>query len=218
MVTTSVIYNSKFLKADSRQDASNTSCRSYIAGLGEDVIISDIFLSAGAVAPLDIDTSCCNIVFPLVGTVQLTGEKGLQANLRNGDIHRLCPGIADVAVKNTLENDTINFLHIMLPKQKASLWDVSSARMEITVKNRMISGTGYANNIKVGVYDSRAKDIIRLQQPGANLAAFVINGSFEIEGRLMEYRDSLMLRDIEEAEIEALSELAVLLIIDCSLL
>lgn len=51
-------------------------------------------------------------------------------------------------------------------------------------------------------------------QPGSSLFAFVIAGAFELEGRLLHEKDGLALWDVAEIELEALSNHALVLVLE----
>jgi hypothetical protein len=51
---------------------------------------------------------------------------------------------------------------------------------------------------------------------GSAMMVYIINGSFEVDGRLMEHRDALLVWDTDSIEYEALSEAAIILLIEFS--
>jgi redox-sensitive bicupin YhaK (pirin superfamily) len=51
-------------------------------------------------------------------------------------------------------------------------------------------------------------------QPGSSLLAFVIAGAFELEGRLLHEKDGLALWDVSAIELEALSNHALVLVLE----
>jgi redox-sensitive bicupin YhaK (pirin superfamily) len=56
-----------------------------------------------------------------------------------------------------------------------------------------------------------------LKNKNAGLFVFVIEGAFEVEGRLLHERDSLALWETGKAEMEALSNDAIILVIESPL-
>lgn len=65
-----------------------------------------------------------------------------------------------------------------------------------------------------GIYDGRAQGIYNLKEPGKALFVMVLNGAFEFQNRLLENRDALLLWDIDNVDYEALSEDALLFIME----
>ena len=68
--------------------------------------------------------------------------------------------------------------------------------------------------LSLGRFMGRQETIYRVQQPGNSLFAFVIAGAFELEGRLMHEKDGVALWDVEEIELEALSNHALVLVLE----
>jgi hypothetical protein len=217
-VLTSATYHSRFLKADARPNESVADCSVYVSALDEIVIIRDIFLAHGSGIDLDLISGYQNILLPIVGTMTVMGSDEPSKQIGPGIVYRSANGAGKLFLKNTYPEETINFLHICIKKNsEANYSRPDDAVLDITVKNKLIAGSGFAGNIRVGVYDSRVKDVVHTAQKDGGLAAYIINGSFEVDGRLMEYRDGLLLRDVAETDFEALSEIAIILLIDYSL-
>lgn len=211
-------YRSKFLKADTRPNESATDRTVYMSALDEHIVVRDVFLAGGAGIDLDLQTRCQNILLPVVGAVTVADSNERSKQLAPGTVHRSAEGSGKLFVKNAHKEETVNFLHICIKSDgDTGHYEPRDASLDITVKNELVSGTGFAANMRVGVYDSRVKDIAPVVKGKGDLVAYIINGSFEVDGRLMEYRDALLLRDSDEADFEALSELAIILFIDCSL-
>jgi len=65
----------------------------------------------------------------------------------------------------------------------------------------------------LGKYKGRSEDVYRLA-PGRSLFVYVIQGAFEVQSRLLHAGDGLALWNCSEVEWEALSNEAILLLID----
>lgn len=77
----------------------------------------------------------------------------------------------------------------------------------------LISGKGYPR-VSIGKYMGRSKDRYQLKDPSCALYAFVIEGAFEVEDRLLHARDGLALQHFNSVEFEALSNEAILLLVE----
>lgn len=206
-------YHSKFYKADRRVNELHGKCNSYTSGLNEAILAKDIFLQGGADMTLTPAPLGHNILFPIVGSLSVEGAT--TATIATGDV--LVLGSDAVTIRNPYEDETVNFLHIAYNAGVDAAQPFTISNININEKNRLITGEGFTANMSVGVYDSRVKGIVDMKQKDSSLFAYVINGSFEIDGRLMEYRDGLFRWDIEEEiDFEALSETAIVLFIECS--
>ena len=71
--------------------------------------------------------------------------------------------------------------------------------------------------VSIGKFSGRGETIYKLPNRNSGLFAFVIEGAFEVEGRLLHARDGLTLWETEEAEMEALSNDAIVLLIELPL-
>lgn len=65
-----------------------------------------------------------------------------------------------------------------------------------------------------GRYNGRAEAIYRVGNPANGVFAFVIQGVFEIANRLLHSKDALALRGFEEIEFEALSNDAIVVLME----
>ncbi|MDB5209589.1 MAG: pirin [Sediminibacterium sp.] len=77
----------------------------------------------------------------------------------------------------------------------------------------LTTGRGYPR-VSIGKYMGRSKDRYVLKDTSCTLYAFVIEGAFEVEDRLLHARDGLALNNFDTIEFEALSNEAILLLIE----
>ena len=66
----------------------------------------------------------------------------------------------------------------------------------------------------IGQFAGRHEAVYQLANPEARLYAYVLTGAFELEGRLMHEKDGLALWNVAEIELEALSNDAVVLLLE----
>lgn len=211
-------YSSRFIKADTR---SETSGNGYISAtsIHELVTVSDIVSTAASAVERSFSAYDQHIILPISGAVQLA-VNGQAYTIASEELLVYCPESEDViTIQNPFDDVTVNFLHIVIKlgahtKQPGHL---SKTAVEISAKNKLFRASGSGSHLQVGIYDSRVKDSMLLQQGTDSIYTYIINGSFDFEDRLMEHRDGLFQWDLEGAEFEALSDTAVILIIECSL-
>ncbi len=149
------------------------------------------------------------ILIPLVGSL-LVKKEDQQQELRSEELFVLKKEIYEVV--NPWNSDTVNFLKLVIKDLEDPAGTKTS--FELIQKNVLVRSKALSREISVGVFDSRTKSSYQASSGAKGVCAFVINGSFEIEDRLAEHRDTLILKDVEKIEFESLSELAVLLIIE----
>lgn len=153
------------------------------------------------------------ILMPLVGLLEVEESKVASGQLLIPEeikILSLKKG-QSFYLANPHKKDLVNFLQI---------------RIRGTGLTTKKSFGGYVNNslfpifrrnecqFHFGVFEGRKEAVYQLQNPKNGVFAFVINGAFEFENRLLESRDALSLWDVETVELEALSENAIIVLLE----
>ena len=68
--------------------------------------------------------------------------------------------------------------------------------------------------LSVGKFSGRAETVYHSKQSSANVFVFVLEGAFEVEGRLLHARDGLALWQTTAVEMEALSNDALVMLVE----
>lgn len=122
-------------------------------------------------------------------------------------------------VKNRYEEDVIQFMHIQI-KAPAGENFTSTARFGLgEFQNNFFDITqSVAENIPFRIsmvqLGGRKKAVYKAADLRSLLFSFVLSGAFEIEDRLLHPKDGLALWKIGEVEMEALSNEALVLVIE----
>lgn len=69
-------------------------------------------------------------------------------------------------------------------------------------------------SLHLGKFDGRKEATYPLKKKDSLIFTFVLAGAFEVEGRLLHEKDSLALWELEEVELEALSNNALILVLE----
>jgi redox-sensitive bicupin YhaK (pirin superfamily) len=165
-------------------------------------------------APDDISI----LLLPVVGGVNFSIGGQAPSLLEAGDGQWLFLREGDeLEISNPFDNHLVNFLHLWiaekqtgskLPMQKL-FFDVDLHRNQLQPLKVMGHEVG-----RIGKYEARAKGKYRVKHAVNGLFIFIIEGAFEVQNRLLQSRDALALWNVEEVDLEALSNEAVILIID----
>ncbi len=209
-------YMSKFVRAESRPAEERFACRQYTSQCDEHLIIRDVYLPAESDVTLSTTGYEQHIVLPVAGALLFTSPDEAEWPVVPGQlVGSFAREVEFFTAHNAAPEEGANFLHVAL--RDAALMappgSRSIAAVALTEKNKLIRGSGFAEQLMIGVYDSRVKGHYRVRD-GHRVAACVINGSFEVEERLMEYRDALCLWDTPYIAYQALTEAAILLLIE----
>ncbi len=155
-------------------------------------------------------------LMPLVGLIEIEGSNDTGRQLLIPEeikAMHLKKG-RSFHVSNPYEKDLVNYLQIRIKggglSCKKSFGNYGNNTMFPILKQE-------GCHIHFGVFDGRQEAVYRLQSTKNGVFAFVINGAFELENRLLESRDGLTLWNTETVELEALSENAILLLLEVPL-
>jgi len=123
---------------------------------------------------------------------------------------------------NPYENEWINYLHIGFDLNSSGLENTSALHgIEFEKMNSLVplgfkkltgQSAGY-----VGIYRERAEENYALQDHRNGVFVYVINGVFDVQGRLLECRDGLSLWDTSKIEFEALTDNAIIILFEINL-
>lgn len=171
--------------------------------------VCDNTLVAGKTQTIQTDIACTVLLLPLVGGVELTTTQGSRF-IEAGEFgYIFLPPSEQISVENPYETELVNYLELWFSSPESSTQN-NWGKFELeSSKNTLTSllTTGW-----IGKYDGRQDDTLVLTK-SSNCFVFVINGVFEVQNRLLEPRDSLLLFETHEVEFEALANDSILLII-----
>lgn len=212
------IKQSVLLKSDMRKHVSNDHFESFTSSVINSEVrtfidVIDVTLKSGGSLhkPQGLSST---IVLPLVG--------GVQANLDGSSIQLLSEQLLIVGSESSVQlqnfnEEAVNFILFSLktenPGAEAKVYPIGVSAYDelVTIQSNEFSSE---SKISVGVYKSRSKAIYTCADESSEILLFVVNGSFEVEGRLIEYRDSLVLWNKHEMEFEALADDSILCIVE----
>lgn len=117
-------------------------------------------------------------------------------------------------IKNNLADEKADILILELKSKKTDHF-FSVEEVNIRDKNTLIPISNqleYPNFI--GLYEGRQEQEYSLYNKKNTLFGLVLNGAFEFQNMLLEARDAVIIKEIETLEFEALSENALLVLLE----
>jgi len=147
-------------------------------------------------------------------------QNGKEFSIETGQVQVLNLGKGEVLeISNPYADDIVNYIQIglttdlFLLRASEMLFNFdfdkhSNKLMEI------ISSPKLPFKLSAGIFAGREEITYQLQNPENIFFCFIIDGAFEIEGRLLHARDGLSLWDVAQVEIKALSNNAIILILE----
>ncbi|WP_114937037.1 hypothetical protein [Mucilaginibacter endophyticus] len=182
---------------------------------------NDEMLAGGKSAVVTIESPCRFVLIPVTGEVFLKKSNG---DMRLIDVGEVFVGGATTGERfelmNLYKSDWINYIYLQLKDNEAINAPCDEVfNFELTGKqNQLINVVPYAANhpfrLHIGQFSGRMDALYRVQSDSSLFYAFVLAGAFELQGRLMHERDGLALWQLEEADLEALSNNAVVVILE----
>ncbi len=175
-------------------------------------------LAAGKTIALEKADNETLLLLPVAGSLEFAGE--------NGFIRFLSPGDVQVIHGSRKENfqlinpyglESIHFLQIGISSGKSLTGELVHS-FDTEKRNELTLITDSPEiRLHIGKYTGRHEGRLELSNPQNGIFSFVVQGAFEVNNRLLQPKDALALWDFEELEFEALSNDAILLILETPL-
>lgn len=182
--------------------------------------LKDDVLSARKTLTIIVEEGADFVLLPVAGTIIYKDSCGDSAIIEPGKVQYFkMKRFAVIKIFNPYDKELVNFLHLWL--KPGSLHSISTQSCfsfgKENNKNKLLKlfdnfNENAAVNFFIGKFDGRREVLYKMISPDNCLFVFVIEGVFEVQYRLLETRDALAVWHIEEAEIEALSNNAVVLV------
>jgi quercetin 2,3-dioxygenase len=181
-------------------------------------VLNDDTLAGGKSMHLQVEENSILILLPVVGAVEYTDSNGNTGITGAGCLQMtMLPAGTNYTVTNPYTNDLVNFLQVWIkaanvftetPFQKFS-FDLDEH------KNYFISSKLEAGIVfHIAKLNGRQKATVQFSNHITAAFAFVIEGAFELEERLLHARDGLALWNSNQAEMEALSNDAIIFMLE----
>lgn len=189
-------------------------------------VLNDEVLMPECSHELHVEQFCQVILFPVMGAIEIE-ERGKEPKFINAGevLFLLVSPDRHYTITNPYPDEAINYLQIRVNDGPFLSTPMSLSGINISFdlneKNVLLPVRGYhgsSAHLYIGQYDGRAEGIFTSWNADHAAFIFVIEGAFEVQNRLLERRDGLALRNAETVEFEALSNAAILLVIDLGFL
>jgi redox-sensitive bicupin YhaK (pirin superfamily) len=188
-------------------------------------VFNDDTLVPGKSVSMELAENTEVILLPVVGAVEYKNSLGKTGMLEAGQIQVFSAGKGMYyEISNPYETELVNFIQIFIRNNtQPFVPQVQQTGFDLQTRNQLFplfaprqSGLKIHQETFgfIGKYGGRQEGIYHLKNPDHGLFVFVIEGAFEVQDRLMEARDGLSLRNLDELEFEALSNDAIILIIE----
>jgi len=186
----------------------------YKTPIGNLYVLNDDTLAPGGSIRMGVEEDSGVILLPMVGAIEYVDGLGNKGALQAGEAHLLnIPKGGFIRITNPFEHELVSFLQLWIKMPTNGKADQYATFDLGKNKNRLI-GLFDAIKVSIGQFDGRAEAEYKPNNPGAAMFMFVIDGEFEVQHRLLHARDGLALWDVMAVEVEALSNEAILLLME----
>ncbi len=179
-------------------------------------LLNDDLLAGKQKTCFALDRDSYIIILPITGAVNYLddSENETDIEVEEAVIVYVEQG-ANITLSNPFENDIVNYLCIAIAANEPMENNPQFCNFDLSTENRLlkIKSSEVPFVLNIGRFDGRNEATYSLSR-SAKVYAFVINGAFEVDGRLLHEKDGLALWDTPEIELEALSNNAVILVVE----
>lgn len=190
-------------------------------------VFNDDTLAAGKSFKMQLEKNTDVILLPVVGAVEYKNSLGETGILEAGQmqIFSAAEGM-EYEIVNPYETELVNFIQFFLTNNDNPFTPkIQEIDIDLEIRNQLftlysLEENGLTTHQEsfgyIGKYSGRSEDLYQLKNPENGIFVFIIEGAFEVQNRLMEARDGLSLRNLDQLEFEALSNDAIILILEVS--
>ncbi|TLU97847.1 pirin family protein [Dyadobacter luticola] len=185
---------------------------------GKLLTFNDETLLPGQSHIFSVAETCRIILLPLVGGIEVAlGDSAALQFVDSGEVLSFCalPG-EHYNISNPYAEEAINYLQIRIECNETDQLH-RLTKFDLSNKNFLLpahSGREREASVYIGKYDGREEGVFIPDAPNRRIFAFIVEGAFEFQNRLLEKRDGLSIRNANEIEFEALSNDAVILVLE----
>lgn len=184
-------------------------------------VFNEEILGGTAELELEVKKPSYVILMPVTGDLEYTDIENGKISIGVGEVF-ICRASAahHFRIGNPYEQETINLIQIWIevaevpgPSNMLLHFDPGSSVNQLVEISSAATGP-LPFRLSIGQFDGREETIYKKAQNSSRLFCYVLAGAFEVEGRLLHAQDGLGLWDVEQVELEALSNDALILTIE----
>lgn len=192
------------------------------APFGPLYVLNDDTLAGGKSISVTMEADSLLLLIPVVGAITYNDNLGNSTLIEAGECQVYAMSNSTTfQIGNPYENELVNFLQVWLYHtvvEEDNGPQVISFDI-VHYKNKLVPIPADNTPFKfaMGKYAGREESIYKLNDGRNGVFVFVIEGAFEVQYRLLHPRDGLALWEAAEIELEALSNDAIILVMEVPL-
>lgn len=181
-------------------------------------VLNDDTLAGGHSIKLTVEESTLILLLPIIGAIVYEDNNGNTGIVNSGEMQMLyMDANSTVNLSNPYENGLVNFLQLWIKHPFTPGNTNRLLHFDLKDRNKLISVTGKTKAqqhpaVAIGKFIGRHEAAYKTSNQNS-VFVFVIQGVFEVQGRLLHARDGLALwNEPNEIELEALSNDAIVMV------
>lgn len=182
-------------------------------------VLNDDTLAGGSSLKLTIEEPTTVMLLPVVGSLAYKTSTETEGIVYPGEMQLLhIDKDAELTLTNPHTDELINFLQLWFKNDSTTSEDAQLFSFDLTNKNVLVPvATLETLVVSIGKFMGRHEALYKMRSLQSGLFVFVIEGAFEVHGRLLHPRDGLALwNEAADIELEALSNEAIILLVELS--
>jgi hypothetical protein len=183
-------------------------------------ILNEVILAPQQSITRFVNSNTNVILLPLFGGIDYRDNFGNEEFLRIEQI-RVIAADDDLSLEifNPYKKENVSYLEIDFQMGRQYFKNYFQQYVvDFTIRNKLNPLFEIERAIGfIGIYDGRKEGFYALKNSSNGVFVFVIYGAFEVENRLLEAKDGLAMNKVGTIEWEALSENAILLVMEMPL-
>lgn len=186
-------------------------------------IFDDQTLSPEISYDIEVEEPAEIILIPLAGGIEFKHELQEPNYINSGEAYYFfAKPTGKYQVANPYPSASVNYLQIRFKSDTLRIDDAFLIQtlhniFDISEKNILhpvFNSFNRKSSAVIGKYEGRQEGTYKVQNTVNGIFVFVIEGAFEVQNRLLEKRDGLSLLHVEEVAFEALSNDAIILVVE----
>lgn len=192
----------------------------YRSAFGILKVCNDEMLGPLSDTTIRMQKRCYFVLMPVTGELEVRVNYGepCRADVGQVQISSHLPNDT-VTLTNTYDGDWISYLYFCIELHDNPTFTSHTVEFDLqNEQNELIAIFDATRQqlpftMQIGCFDGRHEATYKLANDESCVFAFVVAGAFEIQGRLLHQRDGLALWNLQEVEVEALSNNAIMMLL-----
>ena len=189
----------------------------YKTAIGALYLLNDDYLMGDEKISFEVTANSYLILIPITGTLNFLDDSEHPTEIFLEQVMVVYKELGtQITLSNPFKNDQINYLCIGITAPEPLINKPNFYEFDLSLENQLlkINNDELPFKLNIGRFMGRKEANYNLTKVNGNVFSFAISGAFEFEGRLMHEKDGLALFNAEQIELEALSNNALILLLE----